>query len=99
MAERAVADGIRKVGATVVTHPELLSLPERAGSREFLKKAVDLRKNPGGRRDPLGMPRLLEESAAGAGIVEALDRLAQGVLGDRKAEMPRGHLLDRVSFI
>ena len=45
------------------------------------------------------MPCLLEESAAGAGIVEALDRLAQGVLGDRKAEMPRGHLLDRVRFV
>ena len=45
------------------------------------------------------MTGLLQQALARAGIVEPLDRLTQPVLGEREAEMARGHLLHRMCLV
>ena len=97
--ERTLRHGLREIRRLVGADAAFTPLAEGAGAGQLVEEAVDLRNEIRCRGNPPALPRLLQEALAGAGVVEALDGLAQAVLGEVEAEMAGGDLLDGVCLV
>ena len=86
--ERTLRHGLREIRRLVGADAAFTPLSEGAGAGQLVEEAVDLGNEIRCRGNPPALPRLLEQSLAGAGVVEALDGLAQAVLGEVEAEVP-----------